>query len=48
MIQPYLAKVSGPLLDPVDIHIEVPAVRYSVLRGAFAGGKSPGGDQAWT
>lgn len=27
----YLAKVSGPLLDRIDIHIEVPAVNYDEL-----------------
>ncbi len=30
-IQKYLAKISGPLLDRIDIHIEVPAVRYKEL-----------------
>ena len=33
MIQRYLAKVSGPLLDRIDMHIEVPAVPYKELRG---------------
>jgi magnesium chelatase family protein len=33
MIQRYVAKVSGPLLDRIDIHIEVPAVQYKELRG---------------
>ena len=36
MIQRYVAKVSGPLLDRIDIHIEVPAVQYKVLRGGAA------------
>ncbi len=36
LIQRYVAKVSGPLLDRIDIHIEVPAVQYKELRGAAA------------
>ena len=36
MIQRYVAKVSGPLLDRIDIHIEVPAVQYKELRGGVA------------
>src|SRR5271168_4377633 len=32
-IQRYVSKVSGPLLDRIDIHIEVPAVKYKELRG---------------
>jgi len=30
-IQKYIAKISGPLLDRIDIHIEVPAVKYKEL-----------------
>ena len=29
-------QVSGPLLDRIDIHIEVPAVQYKELRGGSA------------
>jgi magnesium chelatase family protein len=30
-IQKYMAKISGPLLDRIDIHIEVPAVKVTEL-----------------
>jgi magnesium chelatase family protein len=39
-IQKYLARVSGPLLDRIDIHIEVPAVKYKELTGGSTGDSS--------
>ncbi len=36
-IQKYMARISGPLLDRIDIHIEVPAVKFSDLAN-----KAPG------
>jgi magnesium chelatase family protein len=36
LIQRYLGKISGPLLDRIDIHVEVPAVPYQELRGNTA------------
>lgn len=32
-IQKYLGKISGPLLDRFDIHLEVPAVKFKELSG---------------
>ena len=32
-IQRYVGRISGPLLDRIDIHIDVPAVRFNELRG---------------
>ena len=39
-IQKYLSKISGPLLDRIDIHIEVPPVRYKELSDESVGEKS--------
>jgi magnesium chelatase family protein len=36
-IQKYMAKISGPLLDRIDIHIEVPAVKYKELSASSKG-----------
>ena len=33
MIQRYVSKISGPLMDRIDIHIDVPSVNYRELRG---------------
>jgi magnesium chelatase family protein len=32
-IQRYVGKISGPLMDRIDIHIDVPAVKFGELRG---------------
>lgn len=32
-IQRYISKISGPLLDRIDIHVDVPAVEFKELRG---------------
>ncbi len=43
-IQRYVGKISGPLMDRIDIHIDVPAVNFKELRGK--GG--PEGDSSAT
>ena len=35
-IQRYAGRISGPLLDRIDIHLDVPAVKYQDLRGGGA------------
>src|SRR5262249_22106874 len=39
-IQRYVGKISGPLMDRIDIHIDVPAVKFNELRGK----NTPAGD----
>ena len=36
-IQRYLARISGPLLDRIDLHVDVPAVPFDVLTHAPSG-----------
>ena len=36
-VQRYLGKISGPLLDRIDMHIEVPAVPYKEMRANDGG-----------
>jgi magnesium chelatase family protein len=40
IIQRYLGKISGPLLDRIDLHIEVPAVPYKEMRAEEQGSSS--------
>ncbi|MBV9956763.1 MAG: YifB family Mg chelatase-like AAA ATPase [Acidobacteria bacterium] len=42
-IQRYVGRISGPLLDRIDIHIDVPAVRFKELRGSIA---APAGESS--
>jgi magnesium chelatase family protein len=39
-VQRYLGKISGPLLDRIDLHIEVPAVAYKEMRAPDGGESS--------
>ena len=37
MVERYMGRVSGPLIDRIDIHVEVPPVPWKQLRGDQAG-----------
>ncbi len=39
-VERYMSRISGPLLDRIDIHIEVPAVAFRELSGEAAGTSS--------
>ena len=39
-IQRYVGRISGPLLDRIDIHVDVPAVLFKELRGEAPAGES--------
>lgn len=39
-IQNYLGRISGPLLDRIDIHIEVPQVKFRDITASRTGEKS--------
>lgn len=40
MIQKYRQRISGPLLDRIDLHVEVPLVDYKALAGNDGGESS--------
>jgi len=39
-IQRYMSRISGPLLDRIDIHLEVPALEFNDLSGKPSGNTS--------
>jgi magnesium chelatase family protein len=40
VVQKYLSKISGPLLDRIDLHVEVTPVNFNELTSAFEAEKS--------
>jgi len=47
MVTKYQKRISGPLLDCIDIHIEVPRVDYEKLSGDRMRGDQRVDSQAW-
>jgi magnesium chelatase family protein len=43
MIQRYMQKISGPLMDRIDIYIDVPAVNYKEMRAGYRAGRFSSG-----
>ena len=39
-IKKYVSCISGPLFDRIDIHVEVPTLKYQELRSNYGGEKS--------
>jgi len=39
-IKKYVSRISGPLFDRIDIHVEVPTLKYQELRSNYGGEKS--------
>src|SRR3954451_14674741 len=39
-IQNYLGRISGPLLDRIDLHVEVPPVKFREISGETTGESS--------
>jgi magnesium chelatase family protein len=42
IVEKYLGRISGPLLDRIDLHVEVPAVPYADLKAKSDGTSSAG------
>ena len=46
-IQRYLSKISGPLLDRIDLHVDVPEVKYKELTAAPTANRRFESPNAW-
>jgi magnesium chelatase family protein len=45
MVQRYLNKISGPLLDRIDLHVEVTPVSFNELAGGLGNGRTESSDK---